>query len=468
MNVLTRLSLFALVSLLVTGGVGVTGYVGSRNIAAGIAETARMNQAIQNHMDIDMMHDALCADVLASLSADTAEMRDAVRADLQEHTETIKKNLEANRELKLGADVAPLLDQTIEPLNAYTEAAATAVNLGLTDREKARATIGSFQAQFNEMEERLGTVSEKLVASSKDAAAQARTIVSFRLQLGIVSLIAVMVIMGLGAWTIRAIVRPLRTVTAALAHAGHSTSSASAHIASASTTLAQSASQQAASTEETSAAVAEAASLTKRTADAANQASSLSKDVQTAAEHANASMGKMNTAVGEIESAASETAAIIKVINEIAFQTNLLALNAAVEAARAGEAGKGFAVVAEEVRNLALRSSEAAQSTSALIDRSVNSARNGATIAAEVGEALASIDSVTGKVNGLIAEIAGASREQATGIEQIQQSISAIDKLTQQGAASSEESASTASELKLQADTLENCVGQLRTLVGGA
>src|SRR5439155_24782995 len=107
----------------------------------------------------------------------------------------------------------------------------------------------------------------------------------------------------------------------------------------------------------------------------------------------------------EIQKSASETAKIIKVIDEIAFQTNLLALNAAVEAARAGEAGRGFAVVAEEVRSLAMRSAEAAKNTGAMIEQSVQSARNGVSITGDVAKILEEITNSATRVNGLVGEI---------------------------------------------------------------
>lgn len=172
-------------------------------------------------------------------------------------------------------------------------------------------------------------------------------------------------------------------------------------------------------------------SMTRKNAETAQQAASLSEHTKSEADRSNTAMGKMSTAINDIEKSASETAKIIKVIDEIAFQTNLLALNAAVEAARAGEAGKGFAVVAEEVRNLAMRSSEAAKNTSSMIEESVNNAKHGVTISAEVATSLAEITESAGKMNSLIQEIAAANREQSQGVGQVNTSVGQMDKVTQ-------------------------------------
>jgi len=117
-------------------------------------------------------------------------------------------------------------------------------------------------------------------------------------------------------------------------------------------------------------------------------------------------VGQVVSTMGAISDASARIAAIIKVMDDIAFQTNLLALNASVEAARAGEQGRGFAVVAD-----------------------------------------------------VLGEISVAAGEQSEGIGQVNIAVAELDRMTQQNAALVEETTTAAEHLKDQADRLAETVG---------
>lgn len=303
---------------------------------------------------------------------------------------------------------------------------------------------------------------EGVAKDSNETLASAKTMTIF----GVSS--AVLVGMAMAYLLTRSINRPLSRAILTLSTGADETASAAAQVSSSSQVLAQGSSEQAAALEETSSSLEEMSSMTKKNAETAHSAAGLAADTKTAADKGNKAMSRMTGAMSSIEKSASETAKILKTIDEIAFQTNLLALNAAVEAARAGEAGKGFAVVAEEVRNLAMRSAEASKTTATLIDESVQNAKSGASIATEVGASLEEINAAATKVSTLISEIAAASREQSTGIEQINTSVTQMDKVTQANAAGAEESAAASEELTSQAMKLQSVVEELSKLVGGA
>ena len=318
-----------------------------------------------------------------------------------------------------------------------------------------------------ELSEAASATAEKGLArttSEADLSAAALTSASSLVTMGLI--FAVVTGVFVAVIVTRSITVPIRRAISSLSTGSDQTKTASGQVSTASQQLANGSSEQAAALEQTSASLEQMNAMTQKNSDTAHQATVLSSDAKRSADAGNDAMTQMSAAIKEIETSASETAKIIKVIDEIAFQTNLLALNAAVEAARAGEAGKGFAVVAEEVRSLAMRSAEAAKNTSALIEKSVNSARNGVQIASGVGKTLGEIVGTSEKVNALINEIAAASKEQATGIEQVTKAVSEMDKVTQQNAATAEESAAASEELSSQALELDRCVQDLIALVG--
>ncbi len=265
----------------------------------------------------------------------------------------------------------------------------------------------------------------------------------------------------------RAITKPIDRVVDGLSSGSDQVAAASSQVSDSSQSLAEGSSEQAAALEETSSALEEMSSMSQQNSDNASQADTLMKEAVSVVGEANRSMGELKEAMAKIDAASSETAKIIKTIDEIAFQTNLLALNAAVEAARAGEAGAGFAVVADEVRSLAMRAAEAAKNTQGLIEENLQNIKQGSQIVTTTDDAFSKVEESSQKVAELVGEIAAASAEQTQGIGQINTATVQMDKVTQQVASNAEESAAASEELSAQALSMQGLVGDLNKLVEG-
>ena len=194
--------------------------------------------------------------------------------------------------------------------------------------------------------------------------------------------------------------------------------------------------------------------------DEAQTAHQLVASASDAATRGGAVVEQVVSNMKDISASSHKIAAIIGVIDGIAFQTNILALNAAVEAARAGEQGRGFAVVASEVRALAQRSAGAANEIKTLIGTSVSNVESGARLVSDAGATMREIVSSVQRVSDVIGEITAAAVEQSSGIGQVNLAVNEIDEMTQQNAALVEQSAAAAESLKDQAQRLSQAVGQ--------
>lgn len=233
-------------------------------------------------------------------------------------------------------------------------------------------------------------------------------------------------------------------------------------IAAATADLAGRTEQQASSLADTSRTLSEFTSVVKVTADNARQTSTRLHVARETATKAEGIAHEAADAMRGIETTSREMAAIINVIDGIAFQTNLLALNAGVEAARAGESGKGFAVVATEVRALAQRSADAANDIRKLIDCSSKQVGAGVSLVEGSSEALRQIVGEVVAVSSLVEEIAGAAEKQADGITGISSMVAGMDSFTQQNAAMVEESSAGSRNLSSETQHLMNQMARFR------
>lgn len=233
-------------------------------------------------------------------------------------------------------------------------------------------------------------------------------------------------------------------------------------IANAAEDLSKRTEQQASSLEESSAALHELAESVRTTADNAARAANTVGETQSEAQESGRVVAEAVDAMAKINSSSKSIAAIVGVIDEIAFQTNLLALNAGVEAARAGEAGRGFAVVAQEVRSLAQRCAESAKEIKALITNSEEHVASGVSLVGATGEALDRIVERISEINALVNGIAGAAAEQSRGIGEVNSAVANLDKITQQNAAMVEETSTESKRLRAEAVELSGTLERFR------
>ena len=246
----------------------------------------------------------------------------------------------------------------------------------------------------------------------------------------------------------RAMIGKLAGIMSEVRSGADALAGAASQVNSTAQTLSQGTGEQAASVEETTSSLEEMTASITQNAESSRQSEQM------------ATLGAKNAeesgrAVAETVQAMRSIADKISIIEEIAYQTNLLALNAAIEAARAGDHGRGFAVVATEVRKLAERSQKAAQEIGQLAGSSVQVAERSGSLIAEL------VPSIR-KTADLVQEVAAASQEQSQGVAQVSKAMGVVDQVTQRNASAAEELSSTALEMSMQAEGLQQLIEYFR------
>jgi methyl-accepting chemotaxis protein len=257
---------------------------------------------------------------------------------------------------------------------------------------------------------------------------------------------------------INAVADKLTDVVGQLRETSGTLKTATGEILSGANDLSERTTKQAATIEETSAAMEQLASTVLHNAERAKDASQVASTVTRTAEEGGQVMALATQAMERITASSGKISNIIGLIDDIAFQTNLLALNASVEAARAGDAGKGFAVVAVEVRRLAQSAANASSEVKVLIEQSAGEVQGGTRLVSDAASKLQAMVTAARSSNELMNGIAKESREQASAIDEVNTAVRTMDEMTQHNAALVEEINAAIEQTEAQASQLDRIV----------
>ncbi len=450
--------------------------------------------AIQNHMEADMMHDAIRGDALqAILAAQHPDGRYGteaeIEASLRDHADTFISALDSTNDLNLPESVKEALADARPALNEYLESGKKLVIDSTKQGSDLSEDFSEFMVSFGHLEERmadLSTLLEKEAAKSRESAVAIAT--DLRWVLIGVCVIGVIVGFFTSKAMISSIATPIERVIKRLSVSSDTVNSAATQLSQTSEALAQGAAEQAAAIQETVASMSEISGMIAQTTEHSKNSLSRAEKMAASADVGGRTMERMVTSMEAIQQAnnqlqdmtniINEISTKASVINDIVFKTQLLSFNASIEAARAGQHGRGFAVVAEEVGNLADISGNAAKEIQGLLEdskkqvaRIVELTRSrvsdGQVVSKESQDNFNVISQEIQAVSGLVNSINDATKQQRTGVEQTSTAMSEMDQASQKVNELSQESSQAAFALTRQSNELKDITSELESCIYG-
>lgn len=215
LSVRQSLSLIALLGVLAAAGISATAALRFNDTAVSIERAHTLTLALRTHMVADMMHDAIRADVLASLVAANETERQAARSSLEEHLRELNEQLVANDRRGLSTAVRAQLQTARLKLANYERLSLHVVGLA-ANRQAAMAALPEFHETFDQLEEELEQVGNALEAESAQVGATTQAALDrFRRALVVSCVLASLVMMVLSYVLSRRILGPLDELTKA-------------------------------------------------------------------------------------------------------------------------------------------------------------------------------------------------------------------------------------------------------------
>ncbi|OGN51906.1 MAG: chemotaxis protein [Caulobacterales bacterium RIFOXYB1_FULL_67_16] len=203
--------------LVLSVGTAGVGLLTNETQGQALSRASVSSSILRNHMQADMMHDALRSDVFgALLSRDPANdvSLEAVKADLAEHRQSFETSIADNKALAVDPEMKAALEAVEGPLQTYIAAASDIVELAGTDPVAAQGRMTDFQTQFSALETAMSAAADKIEASAeKDRLVADTTAQTGRIVMIAAVLAALAISIGVMIAGARGMVAPIRRLT---------------------------------------------------------------------------------------------------------------------------------------------------------------------------------------------------------------------------------------------------------------
>lgn len=217
MTIKLRLMLLIATGLLTALIMSLAAYLGNTHMAGAVQDNEVSMTVLRNHMEADMMHDALRADVMSAMLVGlgkSASTKAEVSASLHEHAEHFRQVLAENLKLPLNDTLRASLEKIGPSLDTYISSGERIVALALDNPEAVGGELESFNAAFTRLEEQMANLSELIENNNQQTSAETRqTISSANFTLGAVLIASLLLLLAQGRWVLSSIMAPLQAAS---------------------------------------------------------------------------------------------------------------------------------------------------------------------------------------------------------------------------------------------------------------
>ncbi|MBB3610656.1 methyl-accepting chemotaxis protein [Rhizobium sp. BK602] len=206
----------------IAGGATGVGIWSASTLTANAADVTRSAQILRNHMQADMMHDALRADVLAALLASNPAAGigfDSVKADLSEHEGSFREMIAANRSLATDPAIQKVLAGVEPPLLAYMQSATKIIDQAEKDPSGAMKALPDFMQQFSALETAMEEAGDQIQKASEQISTQSAATTAI-IETLLRTLLGLTVLFAVGLYLVfrRTVTKPILALSADMSH----------------------------------------------------------------------------------------------------------------------------------------------------------------------------------------------------------------------------------------------------------